>query len=198
MLMLGNLFWWLFGGEKKRPPPGSRFDINSLARSMLWRCGISLGWLKSNYLLTRFRYPPKYTQIYLQEVLGSRRICLMILMCVCGMYIIYLWLSIYIYIQLHTHVYLYTYVHIIIHIIYYVYVLLLSNARAKKMACQVLSKRKLVTHDKKLERHWAASKHRLWVSLGFWWVLVAFNEICPLVNIQKTMENHHFSWENSL
>ena len=25
------------------------------------------------------------------------------------------------------------------------------------MACQVLSKRKLVTHDKKLERDWAAS-----------------------------------------
>ena len=30
---------------------------------------------------------------------------------------------------------------------------------------------------------------------------VAFNEylvVYPLVNIQKTMESHHFSWENSL
>ena len=31
----------------------------------------------------------------------------------------------------------------------------------------------------------------------FQWA-VCYEDIYPLVNVQKTMENHHFSWENSL
>ena len=34
--------------------------------------------------------------------------------------------------------------------------------------------------------------------LPFYWMIVSFRQWYPLVNIQKTMENHHSSWENSL
>ena len=34
--------------------------------------------------------------------------------------------------------------------------------------------------------------------IGSWRVLLAAQDGSPLVNIQKTMENHHFQWENPL
>ena len=137
------VIWW----RKKRPPPGSRFDINSLARSMLWRCGISLGWLKSNYLLTRFRYPPEIhpdipsggTWIQ-KDLLNDSDVCMW--------YVYNISLIIYIYIYIYT----ITYTCVSIYICtYYIYILYIMSM----FPCSQMH----------VPRRWHA---RCWAS-GNWW-----------------------------
>ena len=118
MVVLWNNFW---------PSPSSRFDINSLARSMLWRCNSPQRDEKPQDFSDKVQKGSSCIQKDLPN---------MILMCVC-VCIIYILCILYIdmntYMYKHIYIYIYAYIYIYIYILYDVYPLVIFRSPAKNM-----------------------------------------------------------------